>query len=44
MKTWMLLVLLSVLSACGTMPARPPECEGEYVPINTSVGLHPAHG
>ena len=35
----LLLALLGLLSACGTRPPLPPECEGALSPINGQVDV-----
>ena len=37
-------LLALVLAACASKPPRPPECEGEVVPINATVSMANAGG
>ncbi len=38
MKKLAILALVLALLGCGTTPARPPECAGPLVPINSPAG------
>ena len=38
MKLVVTLFALALISACGTRPPLPPECQGPLTPINASTG------
>jgi hypothetical protein len=38
MKLMVALFAFALVSACGTRPPLPPECEGPLTPINASTG------